>query len=83
MTGPPPTSPALGEVRLLCRRARAAGAPNGPARPRLVNDYRRLCGRHGVEPVEVRTGQDLLRACAALLRVVTSAGGPVARGPGA
>jgi hypothetical protein len=63
------TTPGTDEVKQLCRRARAAGAPRGAARSRLVNDYRRLAAGLSVEAVEVATGADLVRATAALLHV--------------
>lgn len=56
------------EVRALCSRARAAGMPAAAARSRLLKDYRRLAESLGVPPEDVRTGQDLVRAAAALLR---------------
>lgn len=56
------------EVRLLCSRARAAGMPAAAPRARLLKDYRRLAESLGVPPEDVRTGQDLVRAAAALLR---------------
>jgi hypothetical protein len=56
------------EIRELCRRARAAGLPKAAARPRLLNDYLRLARALGVQPEDVQTGQDLVRASAALLR---------------
>jgi hypothetical protein len=47
--------------------------PAAAARSRLLKDYRRLAEALGVTPEDVRTGQDLVRATAALLR----ASGPV------
>lgn len=63
------TPPGPQEVQELCARARAAGAPRGAARPRLVNDYRRIAAGLSVPAEEVLTGQDLVRASAALLKV--------------
>lgn len=62
------TSTAIDEVRTLCGRARAAGMPSAAVRSRLLKDYQRLAGVLGVQPEDVRTGQDLVRASAALLR---------------
>lgn len=54
----------------LCHRIRAAGAPGGKARPKLLGEYRRLAEDFNCEPVEVETGRDLERAAALLLRTV-------------
>jgi hypothetical protein len=54
---------------MLCSRARAAGMPGAAARSRLLKDYRRLADALGVPAEDVKTGQDLVRAAAALLRV--------------
>jgi hypothetical protein len=67
------------EIRDLCRRARAAGLPKAAARPRLVKEYLRLARALGVPPEDVRTGQDLVRASAALLRAPAPRGGAVRR----
>jgi len=54
----------------LCHRIRAAGAPGGKARPKLLGEYRRLAEEFDCEVREVETGRDLERAAALLLRTV-------------
>ena len=54
----------------LCHRIRAAGAPGGKARPKLLGEYRRLAEEFDCDAVEVTTGRDLERAAALLLRTV-------------
>ncbi len=60
------------EVAQLCHRIRAAGAPGGKARPKLLAEYERIAGELGVEPAEITTGRDLERAAAKLLRSVAA-----------
>lgn len=74
-------APTVAELASLCHRVRAAGAPGGPARARLVKEYLEAAEAYGapVEPVE--SGRDLERAAAALLRRV-SRSGTARRAPG-
>ena len=69
------------EVAQLCHRIRAAGAPGGKARPKLVAEYERIVTALGAEPAEVVTGRDLERAAAKVLRAVANR--ERARRPGA
>jgi hypothetical protein len=60
------------DVAQLCHRIRAAGAPGGKARPKLLAEYQRIAGELGAEAVEITTGRDLERAAAKLLRSVAT-----------
>ena len=58
------------DIVRLCHRIRAAGAPGGKARPKLLGEYRRLAEEFGCETDEIETGRDLERAASSLLRTV-------------
>jgi len=60
------------EVAQLCHRIRAAGAPGGKARPKLLAEYERIASELGAGAVEIATGRDLERAAAKLLRSVAT-----------
>ncbi|MDH3227123.1 MAG: hypothetical protein OEM67_08570 [Thermoleophilia bacterium] len=60
------------DVAQLCHRIRAAGAPGGKARPKLLAEYQRIAGELGATAVEISTGRDLERAAAKLLRSVAT-----------
>jgi len=65
--------PSVRDVQTLCQRVRPAGSPAAKARSRLVAEYERLCEALGHAPAEVKTGLDLQRAAAMLLRVASEA----------
>lgn len=73
----------VAQVQTLCQRVRSAGSPNAKARPPLATEYRRLSGLLGVEAEDVRTGLDLQRAAAGLLRAAANAEAVAAQSPSA
>jgi hypothetical protein len=74
-------APTVSELASLCHRVRAAGAPGGPARSRLVKEYREAAEAYGAPVEPIVSGRDLEHAAAALLRRV-SRSGTVRRVPG-
>ena len=60
------------DLAQLCHRIRAAGAPGGKARPKLLTEYERYAATLGLrETPEIVTGRDLERAASLLLRKVS------------